>query len=91
MVRKCVEVLIHGSSRVMMVYPLSELIDEQGQRIGASLDRIECKDRRSHRRIANFCRSLTICDNVFGLYRSKNLSKTGLICPYFKADNVLLC
>jgi len=90
MVRRCVEALERAPDSVTMFYPLAELIDEQGKRLEAPLDRIESKDHRPHRRLARLLWSLNMCDPVFGLYRTAWLKQTQLIGPFFGADYVLL-
>jgi glycosyltransferase involved in cell wall biosynthesis len=90
MLRRCVEVLERAPARVTMVYPLAELIDEQGKTLRPVLDRIESRDPRPHRRLARLLRSLSKCDPVFGLFKTEYLRKTRLIGPFFGADNVLL-
>jgi glycosyltransferase involved in cell wall biosynthesis len=90
MVRRCVEVLDQAPSSVVMVYPLAELIDENGRRLEAPLDRIESRDPRPYRRLARLMWTLNMCDPVFGLIRMEPLRKTQLIGAFFGADYVLL-
>jgi glycosyltransferase involved in cell wall biosynthesis len=90
MLRRCVEVLERAPARVTMVYPLAELIDEDGKTLRPVLDRIESRDPRPHRRLARLLQSLSKCNPVFGLFKTEYLRKTQLIGPFFGADNVLL-
>jgi glycosyltransferase involved in cell wall biosynthesis len=90
MVQRCVEVLERSPAAVTMVYPLGELIDEQGRTLRRPLDRIECKQDRPHRRLCHLLSTLNMCDPVFGLYKSEYLKRTQLIGPFFGADYVLL-
>lgn len=90
MVRRCVEVLESAPASVTMVYPLAELIDEQGRTLEAPLDRIESRDPRPHRRLARLLWSLNMCDPVFGLIRTEYLRKTRLIGPFGGADYVMM-
>lgn len=90
MVRRCVEVLDRAPASVTMVYPLAELIDEEGKTLRSPLDRIESRDPRPHRRLAHLLWSLNMCDPAFGLYKTEYLRKTRLIGPFFGADYVLL-
>jgi glycosyltransferase involved in cell wall biosynthesis len=90
MLRRCVEVLDQVPSSVVMVYPLAELIDENGKRLEAPLDRIESRDPRPHRRLIRLLWALNMCDPVFGLIRMEALRKTRLIGAFFGADYVLL-
>jgi glycosyltransferase involved in cell wall biosynthesis len=91
MLRRCVEVLERAPAQVTMVYPLAEMIDEQGKTLRPVLDRIESRDPRPHRRLARLLWSLSQCDPVFGLFKTEYLRKTRLIGSFFGADNVLLC
>jgi glycosyltransferase involved in cell wall biosynthesis len=90
MLRRCVEVLERAPDRVTMVYPLAELIDEEGKTLVPILDHIESRDPRPHRRLAHILWFLNMCDPVFGLYKVEYLKKTQLIGPFFGADYVLL-
>jgi glycosyltransferase involved in cell wall biosynthesis len=90
MLRRCVEVLERAPARVTMVYPLAELIDEQGKTLRTVLDRIESRDPRPHRRLARLVQSLSKCDPAFGLMKTEYLRKTRLIGSFFGADFVLL-
>jgi glycosyltransferase involved in cell wall biosynthesis len=90
MFRRCVEFLEDAPDSVTMVYPLAELIDEQGRTIESGLDRIASEDSRPHRRLARLLWSLNMCDPAFGLIKTEYLKKTRLIGPFFGADNVLL-
>lgn len=90
MIRRCVEVLERAPNSVTMVYPLAELIDEQGETLRSPLDRVESSDPRPHRRLARLLSSLNMCDPVFGLYKTEYLRRTRLIGPFFGADYVLL-
>jgi glycosyltransferase involved in cell wall biosynthesis len=90
MLSRCVGILERAPHRVVMVYPLAELIDEQGKTLRSPLDRIESRDPRPHRRLAHLLWSLSLCDPVFGLFKAEYLKKTQLIGPFFGADYVLL-
>ncbi len=90
MIRRCVDVLERAPDSVTMVYPLAELIDEEGNTIRSVLDRIDLRDPRPHRRLAHLIRSLSMCDPVFGLYKSEYLKRTRRIGGFFGADYVLL-
>src|SRR5687767_4274622 len=51
MLSRCVAVLEEAIDSVAMVYPLAELIDEQGKVLQRPLDQIECADARPHQRL----------------------------------------
>jgi glycosyltransferase involved in cell wall biosynthesis len=88
--RRCVDVLDCAPSRVAMVYPLAELIDENGAVLTPELDRIASSDPRPYRRVARLLLSLNMCDPVFGLYRVEYLKRTQLIGAFCGADYVML-
>jgi len=90
MVRRCVEALDRAPASVIMVYPLAELIDEQGKTLRSPLDRVASHHRSPHRRLAHLLWSLNMCDPVFGLYRTEYLKRTRLIGPFIGADYVML-
>jgi len=90
MIRRCVTVLEQAPKSVSMVYPLAELIDEEGNTLRAGLDRIASTSPKPHQRLARLLWSLTYCDPIFGLFRTEYLKNTQLIGPFFGADYVLL-
>jgi glycosyltransferase involved in cell wall biosynthesis len=90
LIRRCVEVLERAPDRVTMVYPLAELIDEQGKTLRSPLDRIESRDPKPHRRLAQMLFSICWCDPVFGMFKAAYLRKTQLIGAFFGADIVLM-
>ena len=90
MLRRCAETLDEAPDDVVMVYPLGELIDEDGETLTSPLDRIESRDSRPHRRVARVLRSLNMCDPIFGVYRSSSLRETQLIGSFCGPDYVLL-
>ncbi|MEZ5276843.1 MAG: glycosyltransferase family 2 protein [Opitutaceae bacterium] len=90
MIGKCVRYLDSAPLNVAMVYPLGELIDEEGVTLESPLDRIASSDPRPYRRLSRVLWSLNMCDPVFGLIRADCLRRTQLIGPFFGADYVLL-
>jgi glycosyltransferase involved in cell wall biosynthesis len=90
MLRRCVDVLDNAADSVLMVYPLAELIDEEGHTLYSVLDRVASADSRPYRRLGHLLRELNMCDPVFGLYKTKYLQKTQLIGPFCGADYVML-
>lgn len=90
MLRRCIEALETSPQSVVMVYPLGELIDEDGNTITSILDRMALSDPRPHKRLAHLLRTLNMCDGVFGVYKTTYLERTGLIGPFVGADYVLL-
>ena len=72
MFRRCVEVLERAPDRVTMVYPLAELIDEQGKTLRSPLDRIELRDPRRHRRLAHLLSSMDEVKVLLGVGENGN-------------------
>jgi glycosyltransferase involved in cell wall biosynthesis len=90
LLRRCVETLDASEERVTMCYPRGELIDAEGNTLVSPLDSIATNDPRPHRRLAHVIKSLNMCDPIFGVIKTNHLKQTGLIGPFFGADNVLL-
>jgi glycosyltransferase involved in cell wall biosynthesis len=87
MLRKCVEVMEATPGSVSLVYPRTEIIDEQGVSCGPSPDSIEATDRQPYKRLAKMLYHLGLGHPLWGIIRSEYLRKTrgmtGAICNDF--------
>lgn len=91
MVRRCMETFDHATSNVVLVYPVAEVIDEQGTPLPQFLtESIEARDRAPHIRLGKVLRRLNMACAVFGVIRSSALRQTRLIGSFVAADYVLL-
>lgn len=90
----CVEVLDKTPSAVVC-YPLTFVIDGDGEIIGNYSDNLHIRNVESHRRLRqymreNFMRKGGMCNPVFGLIRLAALKQTTLIQPFVASDKSLL-
>jgi glycosyltransferase involved in cell wall biosynthesis len=91
-IERCVEVL-EANPNVMLSYPRMQRIDEQGNMIDSFQDSLDIRDPDPVRRWIRFhqlCNDGSMCDPVFGLFRSSMLAKTPVLGNFISADMVLL-
>ena len=91
--RRCVEVLDHAPSSVVLVAPRAEIIDENGKKIikeGWQPESLDTRRSRPHQRVADVLRNIAWATAQFGVYRSEALRKTRLIDRFLASDHVLL-
>jgi hypothetical protein len=86
-----VEVLEHDDS-VVLCYPKSIFIDEQGKHLAEYVEEVDYTDPRPHRRLRTWLmdRPGGWCNLVFGLIRSSVLRQTALIGKYQTSDYILV-
>lgn len=85
---KCVEVLDQESD-IVLCYSKARVIDEQGNALHDYHFTLNGRSPKSHKRMFYQIRGHQ-CYEVFGLFRSSALEKTGLIGNYAGGDAVLL-
>ena len=85
----CVEVL-DGEPQVVLAYPKTKLIDEQGRVIAEYEDGLHLPSPRPSERFAQLHARLRLCNAVYGLVRRHVLQRTALMGPYLASDGVLL-
>lgn len=90
LLRRCVEVLDNSPPWVVLCYPKTLLIDEQGRELGGYEDRMNIRFPRPHQRLFSVLKHLEMCNAVFGLIRTDALRATHLIGHYVASDMVLL-
>jgi glycosyltransferase involved in cell wall biosynthesis len=88
--RRCVEVIEQAPSRVVLVAPRTEIVDENGQRTMQLAESMHIVCSRPHQRVAEVLRNVAWAAAQFGLYRSEVLRKTRLIDRFLASDWVLL-
>ncbi len=82
---RCVEVLDREPS-VVLAYPKTKLIDEQGKVISEYEDRLHLQSSRASERFAQLFQRLGLCNAVYGLLRPVVLRRTALIGNYIASD-----
>jgi glycosyltransferase involved in cell wall biosynthesis len=85
----CVKIL-ETLTDVVLCYPKTILIDENGKRICKYEDKLDLRQERPHDRLANLLWNLNLSNPIFGLIRSDTLRKTRLNGPYVGSDYILL-
>jgi glycosyltransferase involved in cell wall biosynthesis len=86
----CVAVL-DANPGVVVCYPRTRIIDEEGRDRGPYQDDLHLTSPRSHERFRDVVfREAGECNAVFGLIRTGVLRKTGLIGNYPASDMILL-
>ena len=90
LIRRCVEELDASEPDVVLAYPRTVLIDDNGDEIGAYFDGLDLRSSRPYRRLALFAKNRSLCNAAFGVIKLDRLRETGLIRPYISSDIVLL-
>jgi len=89
-VERCVEVLDATDDRVVLVYPETKLIDEQGDVIGDWRDGVDLRQPAAHDRLRSLVENLVLGHPMFGVVRRQALERTHLNGSYPSSDYVLL-
>ncbi len=88
-VARCVEVLDREPS-VVLAYPKTTLIDEDGRVIRDYEDRLHLQSPCPSERFAQLLRDMVLCNAQYGLMRAAVLRRIGPLGLYVGSDNVLL-
>jgi hypothetical protein len=89
-VERCVEVLDGTDDRVVLVYPETKLIDEQGDVIGDWRDGVDLRQPAAHDRLRSLVQNLVLGHPMFGVARRHALERTRLNGSFPSSDYVLL-
>ena len=89
-VERCVEVLDATDDRVVLVYPQTKLIDEDGDVIGDWTDGVDLRQAAAHDRLRSLIRNLILGHPMFGVARRHALERTNLNGSFPSSDYVLL-
>jgi len=89
-VERCVEVLNETDDRVVLVYPETKLIDEQGTVIGDWEDGVDLRQNAPHNRLRSLLENLVLGHPMFGVMRRHALERTHLNGSFPSSDYVLL-
>jgi glycosyltransferase involved in cell wall biosynthesis len=91
-IERCVAVL-DAEPDVALVYPRMIMMDADGNQTDTREHSLELGEARPSERFARFvvlCDEGSMCDPVFGLFRTSELRKTALLGAYIAADIILL-
>lgn len=75
---------------VVLCYPRTVDIDEDGRELGLHDDDLDLREPAAHDRLAHLLRRMRFCNPLFGVMRLDVLRSTGRMRPYAHADRVLL-
>ena len=90
-ISSCMREFDRGPASLVLVYPRSATIDENGRPQPQFVERsIASCDSRPERRLAMVLQNLTMASQFYGLIRASELRKTRLLGSFVAADYVLL-
>jgi glycosyltransferase involved in cell wall biosynthesis len=90
MLRRCVEVLDAGGSDVVLAYPKTTLIDDEGEVIEAYEDRLDLRQQNPVARLLHVTRHMRLVNVVHGVHRKDSLLRSRLIGAFQGSDVVLV-
>jgi glycosyltransferase involved in cell wall biosynthesis len=91
-IQRCVEVLDRDPG-VALAYPRMVMMNAAGETTGTFEHSLEIDNARPSARFAKYatsCNEGSMCDPVFGLFRTSSLRQTALLGAYIGADMILL-
>lgn len=88
--RHCVETLDAAPPSVVLCYPRTTLIDENGERLREYPDDLDLREARPHQRLRHFLARYNQCNPVVGLMRRSAIERTHLHGSYLGSDVTLL-
>jgi glycosyltransferase involved in cell wall biosynthesis len=91
-IERCVEILDRNPD-VVLVYPRMTIMNAAGEPTGTREHSLEVDAGRPSVRFAKYATSIdegSMCDPVFGLFRTSSLRQTALLGAYMGADMILL-
>jgi glycosyltransferase involved in cell wall biosynthesis len=86
---RCMSVFEEVPQSVVLVYPQSLIIDEEGRVIREYRVSIEARASRPHRRLARVLRNVMLGTPAYGVMRANALKQTRLIDAFLSSDYVL--
>ena len=91
-IERCVDIL-DARPDVVLAYPRMVMLNADGEKIDTREHSLELEDARPSDRLAKFavlCDEESMCDPVFGLFRTAALRETAMLGAYIAADMILL-
>ncbi len=87
---RCVEDFQCSAPDVVVVYPKTEMIDENNRSLGLDSLNLSIGGKMPHQRLTHFFKNRHLSNPMFGLIRSESLRKTRLHDSFIGSDHVLL-
>ncbi|MBN7795252.1 glycosyltransferase family 2 protein [Parahaliea mediterranea] len=88
--RRCVTTIDKAPSSVVLVYPQSRFIDDQGEHLSEDADILETRHSKPYMRLSRILCHVSMANAIFGVIRCEALRKTRLIDSFIASDYVLL-
>jgi hypothetical protein len=89
MLERCIAILDQRSN-VVLAYPKTRLIDENGATLGDYDDRLDLHFKTPHERLSHLLWNLWLCNAAFGVVRSSAMKRTRCFGAYPNSDLVFL-
>lgn len=89
MIERCVAILDQRPD-VVLAYPKTRLIDENGATLGDYDDRLDLQFEIPHKRLSHLLWNVWLCNAVFGVVRSSAMRRTECFGAYPNSDLVFL-
>jgi glycosyltransferase involved in cell wall biosynthesis len=86
---RCMSVFGGAPQSVVLVYPQTLIIDQEGRMMEEYRASIEAKTSQPHRRLANVLNNVVLGTPLYGVMRASALKQTRLIDAFFSSDYVL--
>jgi glycosyltransferase involved in cell wall biosynthesis len=88
--RRCVEVFDQVPETVVLVYPRTQMIDDDGRLLDWYAECLDSRQPRPHQRLAHVLRQFNVPSAQYGLIRSAALRKTRRLSNVIASDLLLL-
>ena len=89
-VERCAETLDSAPETVALVYPLTRIIDAEGNVVRDYPNNLDIRDPTPHQRLRRLVRNIVMSNPAFGLIRRRALEKTRLLDTFPSSDYVLM-
>jgi len=88
--KECVAVLDREGPGVVLAFPRTKYIDQNGEVIRLDTDRLDVRGARPRQRLGRFVSQINLCNALLGVIRSSALAKTRLIGSFIASDYIVL-
>jgi glycosyltransferase involved in cell wall biosynthesis len=89
-IERCVEVLDAAPESVVLVYPRTLIIDEEGNVVSEYDDNLDIRDKTPHERLQHLVRNIVMSNASFGLIRRAAIDRSRLLDTFPSADYVMM-
>jgi glycosyltransferase involved in cell wall biosynthesis len=89
-IERCVEALDAAPPSVVLVYPRTQIIDEEGNPVRVYDDNLDIRLTTPHARLGHLVRHIVMANASFGLIRRSALAQTRLLDAFPSADYIMM-